>query len=295
MKVTDELVLAITTAVHKDVYKGDDARYPRLRKVLTDVPEPVITQEQIRQIQSRASEQEKLALFWKERAASFDAALADVPEPMQGPFVLSDNERTDLATWRTWALSTYPHAKPLVDIVDRAVRTLAAPGPFVLSDDDRKAISNARRFGAARKLLPIIDRAVRTLEAPAVAPAPEEYSEEQVQAALRAWFADPDSIDKNGDMRAALAAAGVRALAAPDPLSEELRAEAEEMALWNSEHSQVAAELLRRCPKPKPARKTPKELGDFIYEQGGFDDDTATAASRALAELVRRAEENEKP
>ena len=82
------------------------------------------------------------------------------------------------------------------------------------------------------------------------------------------------------------------AMAAPyaEPLDDQTRRFAEAVMEHGQPHSakEVAAELLRR--RPIPARKTARELSDFIKSTALC----GAAVTKALEELVRRAEENDK-
>jgi hypothetical protein len=151
-------------------------------------------------------------------------ALANIPEPVLGPFVLAEYEQGHVGALR-------------------AVMAENVAG------------------GSIKVVLNAIDRACKTLAAPV--PAGGEWSADDYAAAERAIEQRDRKYSVHASARAALDAVKHRlAVPAIEPLSDELRILAQHVERYVSSDTArtVAAELLRRCPKPAPKQRTAEEL-----------------------------------
>ena len=96
----------------------------------------------------------RISSFSSETRSVLRAALADVPEPVNGPFVLSDFEKGLLDKHPTWA-----EYNRLAHIIRRAVATIGA-ATAALTDVQRATVERLRcPYGPneARELIAIID------------------------------------------------------------------------------------------------------------------------------------------
>lgn len=144
MKVTDELFDSLAAAANKDAYKRDTFEFPRLRKAL-------------------------------------EAALADVPEQVPGPFVLTPEEQSVYNADLVW--TGIPRIEVLRGALKRALATLGAPAE-PLSETQYNALEIARqRYKGDR------DEAYATAIVEVLArfpkPAPVQRTPEELAAHIR--------------------------------------------------------------------------------------------------------------